>query len=95
MRKIDIIRRPLITEKGAGAENVGNKYIFAVDMRATKTDVKRAVEELFNVEVTGVRTMIQPGKYKRVGKNTGKAADWKKAVVTLKEGSRIEILEGA
>jgi len=57
--------------------------------------LKMRLMKLFNVTVTCVRTMVMPGKYKRVGKTQGKASDWKKAIVTLKEGDRIEFLEGA
>ncbi len=95
MKNTDVIIRPLITEKCAYAQQTNNKYSFAVARLASKYDVKNAVNELFNVTVTCVRTMVMPGKYKRVGKTQGKASDWKKAIVTLKEGDRIEFLEGA
>lgn len=95
MRKIDVIKKPLITEKGARAQQMANQYFFAVDYRASKIDVKNAIEDFFKVRVTAVRTMTVPGKYKRVGKNVGKTSDWKKAVVTLAEGNKIDFLEGA
>jgi len=95
VRKTDVVKKPLITEKGALIQQMGNQYCFAVDRRATKIDVKNAIEDLFKVTVTAVKTMLVPGKYKRVGKTTGKTSDWKKAYVTLAEGNRIDFLEGA
>ena len=95
MKRNDVIKKPLITEKSSVSQQEANQYLFAVDRRANKRDIKNAIKELFNVEVTSVRTMNVPGKYKRVGKNVGKTSDWKKAVVTLKEGDRIDFLEGA
>ena len=94
MKITDVIKRPLITEKSSYAQ-AGNQYFFAVDRLASKYDVKNAISQLFNVKVESVRTMIMPGKFKRVGKTQGKTSDWKKAIVTLREGDRIEILEGA
>lgn len=90
MKTFDIIKKPLVTEKGAVAQQNSNQYFFSVDPRATKTDVKLAVEKLFNVKVTEVRTMNILGKTKIVGRSIGRKSDWKKAIVTLKEGDRIE-----
>lgn len=95
MRNFEVIKKPLITEKAASSQQAANQYLFAVDRRATKHDVSNAVEEIFKVKVISIRTMVVPGKYKRVGKNMGKTSDWKKAIVTLKEGDRIDFLEGA
>ena len=95
MKTHQIIKKPLVTEKGTLAQQAANKYFFAVDTRATKQDVCRAVEEIFKVKVSNVHTMNVRGKLKHVGKSFGCASDWKKAVVTLKEGDRIEFLEGA
>lgn len=95
MKTIDVIKKPLITEKGSSSQQMYNQYFFAVDRSATKYDVRNAIQELFKVKVSDVRTMIMPGKYKRVGKTQGKTPDWKKAVVTLVEGERIDFLEGA
>lgn len=88
------LKRPLITEKSTAKQGEANQYFFEVDKKATKHDVRYAVESIFNVSVTSVRTLNVPGKRKRVGKNVGMTSDWKKAIVTLKEGERIEILEG-
>jgi large subunit ribosomal protein L23 len=95
MKTTDVIKMPLVTEKGSANQQSAGQYLFAVDRRATKFDVKNAVQELFKVKVEAVRTLVVPGKYKRVGKNVGKLADWKKAVVTLAEGNRIDFIEGA
>lgn len=78
----DIIKRPIVTEKSSQSISEG-KYTFEVDIKATKIDIKYAVEKLFNVKVTNVRTMKVLGKQKRVGVHQGKTADWKKAIVTI------------
>lgn len=95
MRKFQVIKKPLVTEKGSRAQELANQYFFEVDPRATKHDVRDAIENIFKVTVTGVRTMNNMGKTKRVGANFGRKPAWKKAVITLKEGDRIEFLEGA
>jgi large subunit ribosomal protein L23 len=95
MKHFDIIKKPLITEKGTNAQAASNQYYFAVDPRASKTEIKEAVSDIFKVTVTGVHTMRIRGKLRRVGRNVGRTAAWKKAIVTLKEGDRIEFLEGA
>lgn len=95
MNHFDVVKWPLITEKGTAAQAAANQYYFAVDPHATKTDISRAVATIFGVSVVGVRTMNVGGKLKRVGKSMGRTSAWKKAIVTLKEGQRIEFLEGA
>lgn len=95
MKKYQVIKMPLVTEKGTIAQQFANQYFFAVDPRATKRDISEAVAGIFKVKVKGVRTMNLPGKTKRVGRNVGTTPDWKKAIVTLKKGERIEFLEGA
>jgi large subunit ribosomal protein L23 len=89
-----IIQRPIVTEKSAIAREEGNIATFRVDPSATKHEIQRAVEELFEVKVEGVRTMNQPGKKKRVGKKIGRKPSWKKAIVVLAEGHTIEYFEG-
>ena len=84
----------MITEKGTLLKSIGNQYLFHVDRRANKIEIKNAIEEIFNVQVTSVRTIRMPGKKKRMGRFEGKRPDWKKAVVTLKEGESIELFEG-
>ncbi|MBX5483904.1 MAG: 50S ribosomal protein L23 [Myxococcaceae bacterium] len=90
----DVIKGPIITEKLDKAREKYRQYSFLVDQRATKIDVRRAVEAQFNVGVTGVRTSIMRGKVKRIGRNIGKRPNFKKAIVTLKEGDKIELFEG-
>jgi len=71
-----------------------NKYSFEVDRNANKAQIKHAIEEIFNVTVTKVHTMNMRGKMRRRGMQIGYTADWKKAIVTLTEGDRIELFEG-
>ena len=78
----DIIIKPIITEK-SNMEMQAGKYTLEVNKKATKVDVKRAVEKLFNVKVLKVNTINVSGKEKRVGRNIGKTADWKKAIVSI------------
>ena len=93
MNAHQIILRPLITEKNTNLM-VYNKYSFEVDRSANKTQIKRAIEEIFKVSVTKVHTMNMRGKMRRRGMRFGYTADWKKAIVTLAEGDRIELFEG-
>ena len=90
-----IIRRPLITEKTTRQKEEEHQYAFEVDGGANKVEIQKAVEQLFKVRVLKVRTSNILGKIKRLGKRYGKRSDWKKAIVTLKEGDRIEFFEGA
>jgi large subunit ribosomal protein L23 len=90
-----IIRRPLVTEKSTQQKEKGNQYAFEVDMKANKIEIQAAVERLFKVKVSQVRTCNVLGKVKRLGRKYGKRADWKKAIITLKEGDRIDFFEGA
>jgi len=90
----DVIKGPIITEKLDQAREKHRQYSFIVDRKATKHDVARAVQQLFKVSVEGVRTNIVRGKIKRVGRSTGKRPNFKKAIVTLKDGDKIELFEG-
>ena len=78
----EIIVKPIVTEKSNDEVQLG-KYTFKVNKKATKVDIKRAVEKLFEVKVLKVNTSMVKGKEKRVGRNVGKTSDWKKAVVTI------------
>jgi large subunit ribosomal protein L23 len=78
-----VIRRPLITEKGMTVKETQNTLVFEVDLKATKIEVKQAVETLFKVKVTGVRTATVEGKERRRGRYAGYRPDWKKAYVRL------------
>ena len=84
-----VIRRPLITEKGLGVKETEGTLVFEVAAKATKTEVKQAVETLFKVKVVGVRTANVLGKERRRGKFTGFRPDWKKAYVRLKAGEKM------
>jgi large subunit ribosomal protein L23 len=88
----EILIRPLITEKNTNLM-IFNKYSFEVLRDASKPEIKRAVEAIFNVSVTKVHTMNVRGKLKRRGREVGYTREWKKAIVTLAPGERIEIFE--
>jgi large subunit ribosomal protein L23 len=90
-----IIRRPLITEKSTRQKDVDHQYVFEVDRDANKIEIQQAVEHLFKVKVLKVHTSNVLGKVKRLGRRSGKRPDWKRAIVTLKEGDRIAFFEGA
>ncbi|MFN8532079.1 MAG: 50S ribosomal protein L23 [Dehalococcoidia bacterium] len=90
---LEIIRRPVVTEKStilAGAD----RYVFEVASTANKIQIKEAVETAFNVDVVSVRTMTMPGKMRRVRKNRGMTSPWKKAIVEVQPGQKIEVFEG-
>jgi len=89
-----VLKRHILTEKSAIAGEVNNLYTFEVDCRASKNDIRRAVEKIFNVKVERVRTLKIPGKYKKVGRSTGKTSAWKKAIVQLPEKQKIDFIEG-
>jgi large subunit ribosomal protein L23 len=89
-----VIRKPLVTEKSNIGREERNLVTLAVDPRANKHDVKRAVEELFGVNVLDVHTLRMPHKSRRVGRFQGRKTQWKKAVVRLAEGQKIEFFEG-
>ena len=94
MTSHDIIRRPVIPEKSMTAM-AENKYTFIVQINANKSQIKRAVEEVFGVKVANVQTIRTMGKTKRMGVHVGKRADYKKALISLAEGSKgIEFFEG-
>jgi len=94
MTLYETIRRPLDTEKYDRARDLNNQYAFEVHRQATKLDVKHAVETLFKVQVTSVQTQIHRGKNARMGMTAGKRVNWKRAIVTLKEGDAISLFEG-
>ncbi|MPZ50868.1 MAG: 50S ribosomal protein L23 [Dehalococcoidia bacterium] len=91
-----VILRPLVTEKGTSL-SLANKYLFEVDMRANKPQIKAAVEKAFNVQVTAVNVIVMKGKPRsgrRYGRRATIGSDWKKAVVTLAASDKIELFEG-
>lgn len=87
-----VIKKPLITEKSEWIREKLNQYTFLVDTNANKVEIKRAVEKIFEVKVDKVRTLRYKGKPKRIRFTRGRTPQWKKAVVTLVEGDRIEII---
>jgi large subunit ribosomal protein L23 len=89
-----VIKRPLVTEKGTKQKEQANQLAFEVDRRANKIVVRNAIETIFKVKVVSVRVMNVRGKERRVGRNVGRKADWKKAIVRLAPGENIEFLEG-
>ncbi|UCD57738.1 MAG: 50S ribosomal protein L23 [Candidatus Hydrogenedentota bacterium] len=86
-----IIKRPVISEKATLLGEKHNKYVFEVARGANKIQIKKAVEDIFKVTVTKVRTMRMPGKRKRIRFQIGHTPEWKKAIVTLKQGDSIEL----
>jgi large subunit ribosomal protein L23 len=94
MNPSDVLKRPLITEKATLLKSTTNSVSFEVDRRAKKKQIQEAVEKLFKVKVTDVRTMNVSGKVKRRGRTVGLRPGWKKAIVTLKAGEKIEFFEG-
>lgn len=95
MSLYNVIKRPLLTEKTTLQHELANQVVFEVMKKSNKVQIKESVEKAFNVTVLGVRTITVKGKVKRLGRHVGKRADWKKAIVTLKEGDKIEYFEGA
>jgi large subunit ribosomal protein L23 len=95
MISYDLIKRPVITEKTNIQKESYNQITFEIDCKANRVEIKRAVEDIFNVKVAVVRTMQVKGKTKQRGRITGKRRDWKKAIVKLMPGERIDFFEGA
>ena len=91
----EIIIRPLMTEKSMQQKEDLNAITFQVAVDANKVEIRQAVEKVFNVKVATVRTASHEGKWKRMGKFEGRRPAWKKAVVTLAPGHKIELVEGA
>ncbi len=90
-----IITRPIIlTEKSRLLQETGNHVVFEVDRRANKIDIRNAVQTLFKVTVTDVNTLVVRGKMRRMGRGYAKLQNWKKAIVTLKEGDKIQFFQG-
>jgi len=85
-----IIKKPLLTEKGTQMEEDCNKILFEVDLKANKVEIRRAVEKMYGVSVLRVATQVMRGKFKRVGRSVGQRPKWKKAIVTLTKGSSID-----
>lgn len=90
-----VLLQPLLTEKLTAMREAGNKVGFIVRSDANRIQIKRAVESVLKVRVDRVHVMNVPGKMKRLGRFAGRRPDWKKAIVTLKEGEKLEMFEGA
>lgn len=90
----DIIIRPIVSEKSMGLIESNNTYTFQVKKNSNKIEIRKAIENLFDVHVENVNTMNMKGKIRRMGRNEGKRPDWKKAYIKLAEGDNIEVIEG-
>ena len=91
MDDFNVIIKPLVTEQGMHFANVKSAYSFQVNKKANKTQIKNAIEKIYNVKVDKVRTANRVGKFRRKGRNTGLTASWKKAVVFLKPDFHIDL----
>ena len=94
MNAHNIIKRPIVTEKSNLMKEHKNSYVFEVAKDADKPSIKKAVEQLFDVKVSSVKTLIQRGKIKRFASSMGRTKAWKKAIVTLAKDQKIQIFEG-
>jgi large subunit ribosomal protein L23 len=88
-----VIKRPVVSEKSTALAEVANRYVFEVDATASKPEIKSAVEQLFKVKVKAVNTSMMHGKNKRAGRFEYKRSNWKKAVITLAPGQKIELFQ--
>ena len=95
MNLYDVLKKPKLTEKSGLLKEEFNQFVFEVDPKVNKVQIKESVEKAFKVDVEKVRTMTVTGKKKRLGRHQGKKSNWKKALITLKEGQTIEYFEGA
>jgi large subunit ribosomal protein L23 len=91
MNFTEVLIAPILSEKSVITKDEQNRYTFRVNVKANKTQIKKAIETLFKVKVSAVRTAILPGKLHRVGRHEGYRSDWKKAMVTVKEGQKIDV----
>ena len=89
----NIIKKPIISEKSTALAEVANRYVFKVESTATKIEIKNAVEQLFKVKVKAVNTIVMHGKNKRAGRFEYKRSNWKKAIITLAQGQKIELFQ--
>lgn len=93
MNIYSVVKKPHVTEKTSLGSEASNTIALVVDRDANKIEIKQAVESLFKVDVTSVRTVVMAGKVKRVGRSLGKRQNWKKAYITLKEGQTVDFFE--
>ena len=90
-----VVIRPLLTEKSTILKENQNQVLFQVAPDANKVEIRRAIETIFNVKVRDVRTIVMEGKLKRMGKHEGRRPGWKKAIISLQPGHKIDLVEGA
>lgn len=88
-----VIKTHISTERSTLLRELNNEYVFEVDKKANKYLIKQAIEDAFKVKVDTVRTLIMPGKVRRMGRNEGKTPTWKKAIVRLKKGQSISMFD--
>ncbi|OIO73226.1 MAG: 50S ribosomal protein L23 [Elusimicrobia bacterium CG1_02_37_114] len=93
MNPYSIIKKSLVTEQTRQLKEKENKYVFVVDKKATKNQIRHAIKQLFDIDVEKITTMIVHGKLRRLGKYAGYRPDWKKAIVKLKKGQEIKVIE--
>ncbi len=93
MNPYNVLVKPLLSEKSNRARESANKYSFKVDLKATKSDVRKAIETLFDVKVSAVQTLVTRGKIKRRGNQVGHLSNTKKAIVTLVDGAKIGLFD--
>jgi len=91
----EVVIRPLLTEKSTILKENQNQVLFQVAPDANKVEIRQAVETIFNVKVRDVRTIVMEGKLKRMGKHEGRRPGWKKAIISLQPGHKIDLVEGA
>jgi large subunit ribosomal protein L23 len=90
-----VVKKAILTERTGILKDTDNKYVFEVNKDANKHEIKRTIENMFSIHITDVTTMSMHGKIKRLGRFQGRRPDWKKAIVTLKDGDKIELVEGS
>ena len=93
MNFTEVLIAPILSEKSVILKDTENRYTFRVNPKSNKTEIKKAIETLFKVKVTAVRTANLPGKLHKVGRHEGYRSDWKKAVVTVKAGQKIDVTD--
>jgi len=93
MNFIDVLISPVLSEKSIILKDTQNRYTFRVNPKSNKTEIKKAIENLFKVKVTAVRTAIYRGKLHKVGRHEGYRSDWKKAIVTVMAGQKIDVTD--
>ncbi|MEI7527380.1 MAG: 50S ribosomal protein L23 [Elusimicrobiota bacterium] len=93
MNFTEVLISPILSEKSVTMKDTQNRYCFRVNPKANKTEIKKAIETLFKVTVKAVRTANMPGKLHKVGRHEGYRSDWKKAMVTVKTGQKIDVTD--